>query len=74
VDRKNKDSKDNKDNITKQNNDIKFVYKFSEPNSINVQKFLDPVRTFDDVKVEEGDMYEFSIERNKIINLPKYRN
>jgi len=46
------------------NNDSKFKYDYSEPNTINVQTFLKPEKTFEGLKFHEGDEYEFSPDCN----------
>lgn len=44
--------------------DAKFKYDYSEPNTKNVQTFLQPEKTFEGLKFHEGDEYEFSPDCN----------
>lgn len=56
---------DNETRDKSKDDNFKLTYTLSAPNSISVQKYLDPERTFSDEKIEEGLSYEFSIERIK---------
>jgi hypothetical protein len=47
--------------------DAKFKYDYSEPNTKNVQTFLQPEKTFEDLKFQEGDEYEFSPDSKYIL-------
>lgn len=55
------------DNDNANDNDCNLKYTTSKPNNENVVNYLQPDQTFAGLKIREGETYELSPERNKIL-------